>query len=165
MLIVLSGTSSSGKTSLAVALQELADRPLLHLEADRFAPTLPADHPAWRAPEFHTRAVLVMHEAIAAYGRAGLDVIVDGSLPTEPALRDRCLTILRDVPGTRVIAVHCSIEALRQREASRADRPAGWAEEQSSIVYEGVDFDASVDTTSRRPHDLAQELLTRLLPA
>ncbi|MGB2694307.1 MAG: AAA family ATPase [Dehalococcoidia bacterium] len=165
MLIILSGTSSSGKTSLALALQELASRPLLHLEADRFAPTLPADHPARRTPEFHTRAALVMHEAIAAYGRAGLDVIVDGSLPTEPELRDRCLAILRVVPDTRVVAVRCSVEVLRRREASRADRPAGWAEEQAGIMYEGLKFDAAVDTTSRTPHDVAGELLRTLFPA
>ncbi len=162
MLIVLSGTSSSGKTSLAIALQELSRRPLLHLEADRFAPSLSEDHPARGDPEFRSGAVIAMHEAIAAFGRSGLDVIVDGSLPTEPALRDRCLSILRDLPGTRVVAVRCSVEALRQREAVRDDRPTGWAEEQAGIVYEGVEFDATVDTTDRSPRELANELLQSL---
>ncbi|MEX0785872.1 MAG: AAA family ATPase [Dehalococcoidia bacterium] len=163
MLIVLCGTSSSGKTSLALALQELAGRPLFHIEADRFAPTLLDEQRG--DPELHERAVLAMHEAIAAYGRSGLDAIVDGSLPTEPPLRDRCLDVLRGVPGTKVVAVRCSVAALRKREASRPDRPAGWAEQQAAIVYEGVDFDASVDTTVRSPKEAAGELLGRLFPA
>ena len=165
MLIVLSGTSSSGKTTLARALQSLSSRPLLHLEADRFAPILRPDHPARSDAEFRSRDVIAMHEAIAAFGRSGLDIIVDGSLPTEPGLRDSCLSVLRGVPGTRVVAVRCSIEALRSREAERGDRPVGWAEEQASIVYEGVEFDATIDTTNDSAEALARDLLQAWLPA
>ncbi len=164
MLIVLHGTSSSGKTTLATALLELSSRPLLHLEADRFAPVLWQDHPARTDLQFRARYVAAMHEAIAAFGRSGLDIIVDGSLPTEPELRDRCLAILREVPDTRVVAVRCSVMALRKREAARSDRPKGWAEEQADIVYEGVDFDAIVDTTNASSRDLANHLLRSLFP-
>ena len=165
MLIVLSGTSSSGKTSLAIAMQELSNRPLLHLEADRFAPVLRPDHPANGDPQFRRRATVAMHEAIATFGRGGLDIIVDGSLPTEPELRDVCLAILRGVPDTRVVAVRCSVATLRQREAGRDDRPAGWAEEQAQIVYEGVNFDETTDTTNGSSHEHANTLLQRLFPA
>lgn len=162
MLIVLSGTSSSGKTSLARALQQLSSRPLLHLEADRFAPTLPPDHPAMRDSEFRTRAAMAMHEAIAAFGRSGVDVIVDGSLPTEPDLRDRCLAILRGVPDTRVVTVRCSVVRLREREMSRGDRPIGWAEESAEAIYGGVAFDFSVDTTDASAEEVAGEVLRKL---
>jgi chloramphenicol 3-O phosphotransferase len=165
MLIVLSGTSSSGKTSLALALQTLSSRPLLHLEADRFAPTLPPDHPALRDLEFRSRVSIAMHEAIASFGRSGLDIIVDGSLPTESDLRDRCLSILRGVSDTKVIAVRCSLEALRQRETSRSDRPQGWAEQQARTIYEGMDFDLSLDTTVTSPDELARTLLDGLFPS
>jgi chloramphenicol 3-O phosphotransferase len=161
MLIVLSGTSSSGKTTLARAMQELSPRPLLHLEADKFAPTLPPDHLAMRDAEFRRRVVIAMHEAIAAYGR-GVDVIVDGSLPAEPELRDRCLVILRSVPDTRVVAVRCSVERLRERETSRGDRPIGWPEESAEAIYGGVSFDFSVDTTDASAEEVAREVLERL---
>ena len=164
MLIVLSGTSSSGKTSLAIAMQKLSSRPLLHLEADRFAPVLRPDHPAKGDPEFRRRATIAMHEAIATFGRGGLDIIVDGSLPTEPELRDVCLAILRGVPDTRVVAVRCSVATLRQREAARGDRPVGWAQEQAQIVYEGVTFDETIDTTNGSSREHAKTLLQRLFP-
>jgi chloramphenicol 3-O phosphotransferase len=137
-------------------------RPLLHLEADRFAPTLPQEHPAFGDAEFRTRAVIAMHEAIAAYGRSGIDVIVDGSLPTEANLRDRCLAILRDVPDTSVVAVRCSVERLRERETARGDRPIGWAEESMPSIYDGVAFDLSVDTTDASPQELAPLVLREL---
>jgi chloramphenicol 3-O phosphotransferase len=168
MLIVLNGTSSSGKTSLARALQALARRPLLHLEADRFVPALrsapPADHPLWNEAQARPGLVIALHEAIAAFGRHGFDVVVDGSLPTEPGLRDRCLALLRAVPETRVIAVRCATGQLRQRELARGDRPAGWAAEQVSLVYDGVDFDATVDTTNAPAEEIARRLLPMLFP-
>jgi chloramphenicol 3-O phosphotransferase len=165
MLMVLSGTSSSGKTSLAEALQARSPRPLLHLEADRFAPTLQPDHPALQDADFRSRVVVAMHEAIAAFGRGRIDIIVDGSLPTEHDLRDRCLSILRGVPGTKVIAVRCSLESLREREAARSDRQRGWAEQQMRTIYEGVDFDFTVDTTDRPSSELAVALLESLFPS
>jgi chloramphenicol 3-O phosphotransferase len=106
-----------------------------------------------------------MHEAIATFGRSGIDYIVDGSLPTDPELRDRCLAILRDVSDTRVIAVHCSAEQLRERERSRPDRARGWAEEQLGLVYGGVDFDGAVDTTTTTPEDAAEQPLQELFGA
>lgn len=165
MLIILSGTSSSGKTSLARAMLDVSERPLLHLEADRFWPELRPGHPATQEPEFRERMVVAMHEAIATFGRSGLDIIVDGSLPTEPDLRDRCLTILREAPDTRVVAVRSSLATLREREETRPDRPTGWAEESAKVIYEGVEFDATVDTTSGSPEEHARELLRSLFPA
>ncbi len=164
MLIVLNGTSSSGKTTLAKAMLEQSDRALLHLEADRFAPVLRLNLPAKDA-EFRARFTLAMHEAIAAFGRSVLDIIVDGSLPTEPELRDDCLAILREVPDTRVVAVRCSVAEFRKRESARGDRPVGWAEEQAQIVYEGVDFNETIDTTNGSAREHASTLLQRLFPA
>jgi chloramphenicol 3-O phosphotransferase len=162
MLIVLFGTSSSGKTSLARALQAIWPRPLLHIEADRFAPTL---GPQGAVDDgLRARIVIAMHEAIAAFGRSGVDTIVDGSLPGEPELRDRCLAILRGVPRTKVVAVRCSVEVLRQREAARGDRVPGWAEEQHATIYEGVEFDLGVDTTEGSAAAWAQTLLRALKP-
>jgi chloramphenicol 3-O phosphotransferase len=160
MLIVLSGTSSSGKTSLARAMQRLSPRPLLHIEADRFAPAAPERVAS--DPDFRRRAVIAMHDAIAAYGKSGLEVIVDGSLPTERDLRDACLSVLRGVPGTRIVAVRCSVERLRQREAARSHPAPGWAEQSIPLVYDGVEFDLAVDTTDCSPEEAARELLAAL---
>jgi chloramphenicol 3-O phosphotransferase len=160
MLIVLYGTSSAGKTSLARALQAIWPRPLLHIEADCFAPTL-GPHAA-DDDDLRERIVIAMHEAIAAIGRSGVDTVADGSLPGEPELRDRCLAILRGVSGTKVVAVRCAVEVLRQREAARAHPVPGWAEQQHATIYDGVEFDFSIDTTEGDARDWAQTLLDML---
>lgn len=163
MQIVLYGTSSSGKTSLAQALQTLWPRPLIHIEADRFAPNFGSRHMASEDTDIRTRYVVAMHEAIAAFGRSGIDTIVDGSLPGERALRNDCFAILRRVPDTKVVAVRCSVDELRVREARRSDRPVGWAEEQSRTIYDGLEFDFNVDTTLGTAEDWARVLLPDLM--
>jgi chloramphenicol 3-O phosphotransferase len=157
MLIVLTGTSSSGKTTLAQAIKAATQYPILHFEADQIVPALgftSAPNDAYRDTFF-----LSLHEAIAAFGQHGLDVLVDGSLPNEPSLRDECLRILRRVPGTKVIAVRCSVEELRRREAKRPDRPLGWAEEQALSLYENQEFDAEVDTSILAADEAARQII------
>lgn len=164
MLIVLYGTSSSGKTSLAKALQTLWPSPLLHIEADRFVPTIAAGRVPDDDEDFRTRFLVAMHQAIAAFGHSGIDTIADGSLPGEPALRDRCFAILRGGRHTKVVAVRCSVDVLREREAARAHPVPGWAEQQYGTIYEGVAFDYEIDTTSDSPEESARRLLRELIP-
>jgi chloramphenicol 3-O phosphotransferase len=162
MLIVLTGTSSSGKTTLARAIVAAADRPMLHFEADRIVPALGLS--SGLPDEYRVRFIRTLHEAIGALGRT-LDVIVDGSLPNESILRDECIAILREVPGTRVIAVRCSTDELRRREATRQNRIAGWAEEQAQTLYDNQQFDLEVDTSELSVGDCARtvvELVFRL---
>lgn len=134
------------------------------MEADRFTPTIAPQ----RFPEcddgLKTRLILALHEAIAIFGRSGIDGVADGSLPADPVLRDRCFTILRGVPDTKVVAVRCSVEALRRRETARSDRLAGWAEQQSFTLYDGVHFDLTIDTTHRSPADCARVVLQACFP-
>ena len=162
MLIVITGASSSGKSTLARAMQALAGRPLLHLEADEFVPALNPGGVTNRDSGFEARLIVGFHRAIAELGRSGLDVIVDGSLPDEEGLKGQCLDILRGVAGTQVIAVNCAAATLRRREAARGDRPRGWAVRQAAQVHAGVVCDLEVDTTRASPDVLARRLLTRL---
>jgi chloramphenicol 3-O phosphotransferase len=164
MLIVLFGTSSSGKTSIAQALQLIWPTPLLDIEADRLIPTIAEERFHECDDNLKERLVLAMHEAIAAFGRSGIDTIADGSMPGQPDLRDRCIKILRDAAPTKLVAVRCSLDELRAREAARADRIKGWAEEQSKTLYDGVEFDYSIDTTAISAGDCARGLLRELYP-
>jgi chloramphenicol 3-O phosphotransferase len=165
MLIVLYGTSCSGKTSLAKELQKIWPTPLLHLEADRFVPTIAEERFADCDGAFKARFVLTFHEAIAAFVRGGFDTIADGSMPGDADLRDRCVQILRDAGPTKLVAVRCSVETLRAREAQRPDRVKGWAEEQNRAIYDGMQFDFTVETTSKPPAECASDLLQALFPS
>ena len=64
VLIVMSGTSSSGKTTLARGLQLASVKPLFHLEADRFLPVLDPGDPAWADEAFRDEVAVALHRAI-----------------------------------------------------------------------------------------------------
>ncbi|HEY6738283.1 MAG TPA: AAA family ATPase [Actinopolymorphaceae bacterium] len=161
LVILLSGPSSSGKTSLARALQSRLSTPALLLEADRVFPAVPSHWP----PEgrSHADLVLAFHRSIAVWAESGFDVIVDGSLPYEDRrLRDDCLDVLSPY-DLRVIGVRCSETELTRREAVRPERrPRGWAVRQARDIHDGMRYAVEIDTTGKSPEAGADEVVSRL---
>lgn len=156
---MLSGPSGGGKTTLAHALQRVASEPLLHAEADRMLPALPSTRLDGDA------VTLAMHESIAAWPRRGFSVVVDGSLPYgDVALRSRCLEMFADFE-LLVVGVTCTLDTLRAREAVRADRVSGWAEQQARDINDGLDLLISIDTTATSPTDQAHRVWAAVMGA
>ena len=80
-IVLLSGTSCSGKTTLTRALQvklSLPCRPFLRIETDRFLPQLADDIARGSLDVPMSRA---HHRAIASFSNECFDLIVDGILP------------------------------------------------------------------------------------
>ena len=164
-IVLLNGTSCSGKTTLSRALQRrlsLPQRPFLHIEADRFVPHVPdviADD----------SLVVPMHRAlsraISSFADQGFDLIVDGVLPYgHPDSTVDALSVFRR-HRLCYIGVHCDLEVLEQRERGRADRTGGWARRQYQDIHDGADYDLVVDTTMTAAHEnaglIAQYLIRR----
>ena len=116
-IILLNGTSCSGKTTLSGALQRrlsLPRRPFLHIEADRFLPHLPDDVGDGSLAVPMHRA---LHRAIASFAGQGFDLIVDGVLPYGHPDPTRQRTRPRTAPDgpaatTRQASAATSISAL-----------------------------------------------------
>ena len=99
-IIFINGTSSSGKTSIVRALQDLLMEPYLEAGIDKFIWMLPKrylDRPLWddvlgladRAGDDGHDLVRGMHCAILALSEAGCNVIADHVL-VEPAWAKEC---------------------------------------------------------------------------
>lgn len=109
-IIILNGTSSSGKTTIVKALQEVLDAPYLEAGIDKFLWMLPKrylDRPLWdevlglavRAGPVGHKLVSGMHRAIAALSRAGNNIVAEHVL-VEPQWLVECANLFSGLPCT-----------------------------------------------------------------
>jgi chloramphenicol 3-O phosphotransferase len=181
-VIILNGTSSSGKTSIVRALQEVLDEPYLDAGIDKFLFMLPKrylDEPLWhqvfdylyadpiartglsiKAGPVGHRVVTGMHRSIAALACAGNNVVADHVLLEQPWLKD-CVEILRDFP-VWFVGVRCPLEVVEQRERERRDRTWGQARAQFDLVHAHGLYDLEVDTSISSPVDCALQIKRRM---
>lgn len=157
-VLLLSGGSSAGKSTLARAILGQVDQPCALIEADAGYPALSSEvTSAGIAP------IVVFHRSVLTWLSAGYCVILDGSLPYgDPDLRRQCLDTL---PAGRafVAGVGCEVDELRQREVNRPEvRQVGWAEQQAVDVNDGVDLLINVDTTHGSADDHGRVVLAAL---
>ena len=153
-IILLNGTSSAGKTTIAKALQQVMDAPYLHVPIDSFEDMMPERQklgepgsPLWQS--VFNRMLSGFHHSLAALANTGSNLIVDHLLiqGIEPQnWLTECLDLL--APFTvYFVGVHCPLEELRRREQARGDRGIGLAEFQLSRVHRHGIYDLEVDTT------------------
>lgn len=168
-VIVLNGGSSSGKTSLSRALQEVLPVPFLALGVDDFIDAMPLSlqsdeagielgsdgsvnvGPAFRSLEAGWAA------GVAAMARAGAPVIIDEVLLGGAAGQQRWSAVL-DGLSVLWVGVRCPPAVAAAREAARGDRVAGMAASQAEIVHKGVTYDVEVDTSEADPLTCAQTI-------
>ncbi len=158
--IFLNGASSSGKTSIAKALQEALKEPYLHVGLDAFFEMVPTryvvgEHP-WTVTETVSTMISGFHGAIAALVRAGNNVIVDHVLQEAAWVRE-CAALLAPVPAI-LVGVHCPLAELERREAARTDRSIGLAKFQWARVHAHQLYDLEVDTSTQNQKECAEKI-------
>ena len=170
-VILLNGTSSAGKTSVAIALQrQLVDHYVL-LGIDHFLSALPPDlHDSAEGVCFvddqdgvrlqlgpaGAKLERAFHRAVRAVADAGLNVIVDDVL-FEPWLLEDWRGVLAGIDVT-LVGVHCPITEAERREAARADRRVGQARGQHGVVHLNCAYNIEVDTMALDPEQAATEI-------
>lgn len=181
-IILLNGTSSSGKTTLVRALQDRLPDPWIEIGIDRFIFALPKrylDQPLWSEvfryvrPAGRTdgpftietgplgqRLVRGMHRTAASLAADGLDLIVDHVLLEDDWLDE----IARLWAQFRVlfVGVVCPLDVVVERERGRRDRTIGQAEAQFAVVHRRGGYDLEVDTSELTPEDAAARVVTAI---
>ena len=165
-VVVLNGASSSGKTTLARALQDVLTETWLRTGVDMLLEMAPprveraligsdgsvdADVPEFRAAE------QVWMDAVAFLVQSGSRVVLDEVFLSGRAGADRWKQALPGVP-ILWIGVHCAPEETVRRERARPDRVPGMAALQAGLVHRGMTYDLEVDTTSTPPEELARQI-------
>lgn len=179
-IVLLNGTASAGKTRIAQALQEIMDRPYLHTGIDHFLEGLPsrafthsdgvkpatADgwllvfrdgvlaEPPKIGPAGH-RFLSGMYQALAAFARAGNDVIVDDAIYDRRVLA-AAAGALADLDAL-FVGVHGPRPEVERREKAQSDRAGG-----TSLFYDLVHahglYDLEVDTSHLSPQECAAQI-------
>ena len=182
-IIILNGTSSSGKTSIVNALQEVLEAPYLEAGIDKFLWMLPGRYlnvPLWRelfayiwrengeamelamikAGPLGDQLMSGMHQAIAALARAGNNVVADHVL-LEARWLQECAALFAET-WTLFVGVRCPLEVLEERERARTDRTLGQARAQYEVVHAHGLYDLEVDTSRFSPLECALQIKRRL---
>jgi len=168
-VIVLNGGSSSGKSTIARALQEILPGPWLTFGVDVLIEALPGRgedprsglvlepdgtvtvRPAFRAIED------IWYLGLASMARHGALLILDEALLSGGTGQQRVRSLLG---GLDVLwaGVHCDPQVAAAREAARPDRIPGMAVKQAAAVHAGVVYDVEVDTTEHSAAVCARQI-------
>lgn len=151
-IIFLNGTSSSGKTTIARALQEILPEPHMHVAIDGFFSMYPER--VWNPTRQEDAEVLQrlvptvvsgVQRAVAALAEAGNQIILDHVLE-DPAWLRECVERWAGLE-VLLVGLRCPLPVLEQREAERGDRAPGLAKVQYARVHAHGLYDVEVDAS------------------
>lgn len=155
-IILLNGTSSAGKSTIAQHLQTLMDdRAWLHVQIDAFRQMLPkGKRHGLRRFYAGTR------QAIAQLARAGNAVILDDVIEQRTWFEE-ILGVFEGIP-VLYVGVRAPLDVVQQREKDRGDRQVGLARWQYNIVHSHGPYDLEVDTSVMSPTECTQAIQERI---
>ncbi len=148
-IIFLHGASSSGKTTLARALQMAAEVPFWHISIDHLRDSGVLPIRRFQSREFdwsieRGKFFDGFHASLAAYANAGNNLIIEHILDTP----EWAEMLKRHLAGHDVlfVAVHCPTDILIEREMARGDREQGSAVNDQQVVHIGRVYDLEVNS-------------------
>ncbi len=172
-VIVLNGGSSSGKSSIARALQETLPGIWLTFGVDTFIDALPGKGDSARAgitfgpggtiafsSEYRT-IENSWYSGLNAMSRSGARLILD-EVFLSGSIGQTHLQSMFDEATLFWAGVHCKTDVAEARETQRPDRTAGMARQQASSVHDGVVSDIEVDTTFCSADECARDIAHQL---
>ena len=185
-VILLNGTSSAGKSTIAKSIQHVASEPYLVVSLDQFRDCLPDRYRGLNAPsnstgakglnvraerqdetalthiefgEYGVRVLKAMHRTVATCSNMGLNVIVDDMITLHELVVDY-VKVLHDLP-VLCVGVHCDQKELVSREDDRPGRFAGTAISHLEVVHKHITYDLEIDNTHGDPRQHAELILSR----
>ncbi len=149
-VIVLNGASSVGKSTLALALQDLLPKPFLHVGIDTLLAAMPpssagiavADDGSVAVAGDFRRLELAWYAGLAAMASCGAGLIIDEVFLTGQRSQQRLANALGNVP-TLWIGVHCRLDIAVNRRPTDLTGVRAWRHRRPVL------FTAASRTTSR----------------
>lgn len=165
-IILLNGTSSSGKAAIARQLQNILEEPYLNFSIDSFLHGLPERFMSTEdsEPTIENEKLLsemmpgiisAVHQSMRIFASRGHNIIIDHVLLSQDWLRD-CIKALQNFQ-VLFVGVHCRLKELDRRERQR-DSVKGLARQQHETVHAHGIYDIDVDSDNNDPLECAQQI-------
>ena len=159
-IILLNGASSSGKSSLARALQARIEEPFWHISIDHLRDSGVLPMARIRAGEFRWATMRDaffegFEQSLLAYVRCGNNLIVEHIMESRAwLLRLAGLLVGQDA---FFVGLHCDLAELERREIARGDRRVGDARRDFHQIHSYCLYDLELDSAA--PPELNAERL------
>ncbi|MDN3681114.1 chloramphenicol phosphotransferase [Vibrio tapetis subsp. quintayensis] len=167
-VILLNGTGSSGKTSVAKILQETLKTQYLNFSIDSVLYALPPTDlqamikgsPITRDGYDYANLVKGYHLCLPGLIQANCRLIIDNAWIDKQEI-DALLALLAPYNVIK-IGVYCELNVANQREKDRGDRAIGLAAYEYPLVHQNMNYDLVVDTSTKSPEQAAEEIVAFL---
>ncbi|HAQ61908.1 TPA: hypothetical protein DCR49_07920 [Candidatus Delongbacteria bacterium] len=154
-IILLNGVSSSGKTTVGKAIQNLSDDTYFLLGLDTTFEMLPEKSKG--DLKYVDMALSNLHKLIYNLAKDEANLIVDHLIVREEEIRE--LITLNKEFEIYFIKIDCDLQIINKREIERGNRKIGLAEIQRKKIDKYVDYDLTIDTTIFSPETNAQTII------
>jgi chloramphenicol 3-O phosphotransferase len=146
-IILLNGASSSGKSTLAAALQARLEEPFWHYSIDHLlaAQVLPSsriDAGEFNWSDMRGRFFAGFHATIPVLAAAGNNLLVEHIIESTDWMA-RLLHLLRPF-DVFFVGLHCPLEELQRRERERGDRRIGEAQADYEVTHSYCLYDLEI---------------------
>ena len=149
-IIFVNGASSSGKSTLARALQASLELPFWHYSIDHFRGTgvmpmkrIDSGDFAWQ--DMREAFFDGFHRCLPALAEGGNNLIVEHIIETA-AWKSRLVWLLASI-DVFFVGLHCPLPELERRERRRGDRRTGEARQDDATVHAFCTYDIEIDST------------------
>jgi len=184
-IIYINGPSSSGKTTLAQALQQALEQPFLHIGIDRVIGMMPAKINDWegnsvplgfswkeaidetgqavyeiQAGPFAKRMDATFKELVLTMARMNHYILIDDVAFGHEDV-SKWEAALKDYK-VLWIGIHTPLALLEEREKQRGNRRLGSARGQYFKVHKGVKYDLEFDTSKTPMEAIVQQIEKKL---
>lgn len=155
-IILINGPSSSGKTTLAFAVQKQIELPFLRFSFDLFLDnkSLPTEQIRGGAFSWETMKPSVIcgvQQCVPALAMAGNNILFDHIIESQALLNH----FLQSVSTLDVffVGLHCSLQELERREVQRGNRRSGEARADFENLQNIASYDLELNSEDGVEHN------------
>lgn len=186
-IIILNGTSSAGKSTLAKELQKLLPTPYLHIGIDSFIDLMPAEINKFNSPnepsigfwcktteapcgtkvdqimlgEYAKKISSSYKTTVAHLLNEGHNLILDevflGGIENYRQWQNVLIPY-----NVLLVGVIPPLKTIEEREVARGDRRVGTARSQYHIIHDNIPYDLIIDNAKYNNNECAKQIIALL---